>query len=314
MKCALLVGVNYVNDPANKLNGCIVDVVNVSNMLVDAYDYDRANIVILRDDINVASTMPTRSNILNALKTLVSKSANCTEIWFHYSGHGSQVKDNSRDEADGLDEVIVPCDFMQKGVIVDDELLSIIKESKCTTILLTDSCHSGSIFDLGWSFENKNGTFVKTQNNKQLIQNPNIFMFSGCRDNQTSADAYSNFAVQAVGAFTTSFIDSLRANHHNVSIFKLYRDICTTLGQGGFLQFPILSSSSQNVDYTFVRASPMSSTKSVIPLPVPVKPVPLPVSKPVSKPVPVPVPVKPATTLKKNVFFNNMNYVINPNK
>ena len=269
MKSALLVGVNYVSDPVNKLNGCVDDVVNISNMLVDAYDYDRANIVILRDDLNSAGAMPTRANILSALKTLVSKSANCTEIWFHYSGHGSQVKDNSRDEVDGLDEVIVPCDFMQNGFIVDDELFTIIKDSKCTTILLTDSCHSGSVFDLGWSFENKMGTFVKTQNNSQLIQNPNIFMFSGCRDTQTSADDYSNFAVQAVGAFTTSFIDSLRANHHNVSIFKLYSDICTALGQGGFVQFPILSSSSQVVDYSFVRASPITSAKAVIPKPVP---------------------------------------------
>jgi len=274
------VGVNYVSDPVNKLNGCIDDIVNMSNMLVDAYDYDRANIMMLRDDFNVAGTMPTRANILNSLKALVAKSASCTEIWFHYSGHGSQVKDNSRDEADGLDEVIVPCDFMQKGFIIDDELFAIIKDSKCTTILLTDSCHSGSVFDLEWSFENKNGTFLKTQNNSQLIQNPNIFMFSGCKDTQTSADAYSNFAMQAVGAFTTSFIESLRANHHNVSIFKLYSDVCTLLGQSGFVQFPILSSSSDVANYSFVRASPV---------------------------LPVPAPI---TITKKSVFINNMNQIM----
>jgi uncharacterized caspase-like protein len=267
-------------------------------MLVDAYDYDRANIVMLRDDFNNSSTMPTRANILNALKALVAKSANCTEIWFHYSGHGSQVNDTNRDEADRLDEVIVPCDFNQNGIIADDELVAIIKNSKCTTILITDSCHSGTIFDLKWSFENKNGTFVKTKNNNQLIQNPNVFMFSGCKDTQTSADTYSNFEAQAVGAFTTAFIESLRANHHNVSIFKLYRDICTTLGQGGFVQFPILSSSSESVDYSFVRASPVASAKAVI---VPIKPVPVPTK---------PVPTKPVPVTKKSVFINNMNHII----
>jgi hypothetical protein len=301
MKCALLVGINYVSDPANKLNGCIYDVVNMRNMLIDSYDYDQSNIVILRDDMNNSGTMPTRANILNALKTLIAKSVNCTEIWFHYSGHGSQIKDANRDEVDGLDEVIVPCDFNQNGFIADDELVAIIKDSKCTTILITDSCHSGSSFDLKWSFEHKNGTFVKTQNNSQHIKNPNIFMFSGCKDIQTSADAYSNFAVQAVGAFTTSFIESLRANRHNVSIFKLYSDICTMLGQGGFVQFPILSSSNESGDYSFVRASPVASAKAVLPKPVPAKP----------KPVPMPVPTK---VTKKNVFINNMNNIITQNK
>jgi len=283
------VGVNYVSDPVNKLNGCIDDIVNMSNMLVDAYDYDRANIMMLRDDINGAGTMPTRANILNSLKSLIVKSASCTEIWFHYSGHGSQVKDVNRDESDGLDEVIVPCDFNQNGFIIDDELVNIIKDSKCTTILLTDSCHSGSVFDLKWSFENKNGSFLKTQNNSQYIQNPNIFMFSGCKDIQTSADAYSNFAMQAVGAFTTSFIESLRANHHNVSIFKLYSDVCTLLGQSGFVQFPILSSSSDVANYSFVRASPIASVKAA---PVPTKPI---------------IPVK-------TVIQSNMNYLLTVKK
>ena len=73
------------------------------------------------------------------------------------------------------------------------------------------------------------------------------------------------------------------------------------LGQGGFVQFPILSSSNESGDYSFVRASPVASTKAVLPKPVPTKP----------KPVPLPVPTK---VTKKNVFINNMNHIITQNK
>lgn len=42
--------------------------------------------------------------------------------FFHYSGHGGQVKDEAGDEEDGYDETIMPVDFMTNGQIIDDEL------------------------------------------------------------------------------------------------------------------------------------------------------------------------------------------------
>jgi hypothetical protein len=41
---------------------------------------------------------------------------------FHFSGHGSQQRDTSGEEADGLNETICPADFRAAGEIVDDEL------------------------------------------------------------------------------------------------------------------------------------------------------------------------------------------------
>lgn len=42
--------------------------------------------------------------------------------FFHYSGHGGQVKDEDGDDEDGFDETIMPIDFTTKGQIIDDEL------------------------------------------------------------------------------------------------------------------------------------------------------------------------------------------------
>ena len=144
-KKALLIGINYLADPSARLNGCINDVNNIADVLVDAYGYNLADIVKLRDDVSNPSQLPTRVNILNQLRTIIASSANCSEIWIHYSGHGSRIRDTNGDETDGIDEIIVPVDFRTKGFIVDDEIFNIIQNSKCKTMLVFDSCHSGTI-------------------------------------------------------------------------------------------------------------------------------------------------------------------------
>lgn len=256
MKKALLIGINYYSTPEVKLSGCVDDVYNIRGLLIDAYDYDITNIITLRDDELRAQYLPTRDNIINNLKSLVSQSANLEELWIHYSGHGSQIQDTNGDEKSGLDSFLVPCDYQQRGFIIDDELLNIIKNIKCRAILAFDSCHSGTMCDLPWSFEYKNSNgYIKTKNNNVVIQNPNIYMFSGCKDNQTSDDAYNNEGQEYAGAFTNALINAMRMNRHNVNCMILYRDICEYLKANRFEQIPIFSSSNPSPNYKFVRAT-----------------------------------------------------------
>ena len=259
MKKALLIGINYTSTPDAQLNGCIDDVINIRNTLIDAYDYESMNITILRDDELRAAYQPTRDNIINQLKSLVAQSGNLSELWIHYSGHGSQIRDTNRDEISGYDSMVIPSDFQRKGFILDDELLSIIKLIRCKAILVFDSCNSGTVCDLPWSFEYKNsGAYLKTKNNNVVIQNPNIYMLSGCKDNQTSADAYNNDAQRYLGAFTNALITSLRMNRHNVAFLTLYRDVCNYLIANEFTQIPIMSSSTQTPNHTFTRATQLT--------------------------------------------------------
>lgn len=255
MKKALLIGINYYSSPSVRLNGCIDDVNNIRGVLIDAYDYDLANIVTLRDDELRSQYQPTRDNIINNLKQLVSQTSQLEEIWIHYSGHGSQIQDTNGDEKGSLDSILVPCDYQTKGFILDDDLLAIVKNIKCRAILAFDSCHSGTVCDLPWSFEYVNTSkYVINKNNNVTVANPNIYMFSGCKDSQTSDDAYSNEGQQYVGAFTNALINALRMNRHNVNCMLLYRDICNYLKTNGFTQIPILSCSTQTPNYNFVRA------------------------------------------------------------
>jgi len=224
MKKALLIGVDYVKNPKVSLRGCVNDVINIRNMLIDAYDYEADNITILRDDV-MDFMHPIKSNILDQLNILANQSESLDEIWLHYSGHGSQIQ-NQNSKKRELVEIIIPMDYEAEGSIYDYELLEIIRKIKCRAILVFDCCHSGSICDMPWSFDFGDLTELKTlHTNTVIIENSNIYVLSGCRDSESSADS-SNGLDQSVGAFTNALIESLRASHHNISVVDLYKKTC----------------------------------------------------------------------------------------
>jgi hypothetical protein len=252
MKFALLIGCNYKNIPNARLYGCINDIINIKNMLIDAYDYINSNIIVLRDD--KPNLLPTRANIINNLTNVINESGNYEELWIHYSGHGSQYVDDNFDEIDGKDEVIVPYDFQTEGFITDDVIFNIIKNSKCKTIIVMDCCNSGSVCDLQWSFENNETSFDKNMNQNREIINPNIFMISGCKDHQYSNDIYDTENNESCGALTSTFIKCLRNSKHNIVLFTLYDNICNELITSGFPnQLPVLSSSTEYPEHTFQK-------------------------------------------------------------
>lgn len=259
-KRALLIGIKYISIPNISLHGCINDVVNMRNMLIDAYDYDPSAITILRDDIADLTKLPTCDNIIQQLFAIVGQSPNLDEIWIHYSGHGSQINhvDPNKTTDGKMDEVIVPMDYSSKGVITDFQLLDIIKRihPRCRAILLFDSCHSGTICDLPYNFQYSPATYPqysRTIIEGDQLQNSNIFVMSGCKDSQTSADSYSTLLQEPVGAFSSAVMDCLRASHHNISIMQLYQNVCANLIAEGFQQTPQLSSSSSNPTYIFTK-------------------------------------------------------------
>jgi uncharacterized caspase-like protein len=70
--------------------------------------------------------MPTRANIIDAMKWLVKDARKHDSLFFHFSGHGAQVPDLDGDEVDGFDEIIFPVDHKTQGYILDDLLHSIM--------------------------------------------------------------------------------------------------------------------------------------------------------------------------------------------
>lgn len=68
-----------------------------------------------------------------------------------HAGHGSQKRDWSGDESDGMNETICPSDFNSAGQIIDDELNKRLVNPLGRGVrlhALLDACHSGTGMDL----------------------------------------------------------------------------------------------------------------------------------------------------------------------
>ena len=141
VKRALLVGINkYKAVP--KLQGSLNDIETMRQILLTRWGFAEKNIRLLTDEA------ATRAGILAALDQLVSDTGPNDLVYFHYSGHGSQVEDLNGDETDDhLDETLVPQDGRSGDVrdITDDELDAIFARLRAKTALIVlDSCHSGT--------------------------------------------------------------------------------------------------------------------------------------------------------------------------
>nr|AFZ78842.1 clan CD family C14 metacaspase-like cysteine peptidase [Coptotermes formosanus] len=102
----------------------------------------------------------------------------------YYTGHGTQVTDTSGDEADGLDEAYV----FEDRFLIDDDLEKALdackKNNSVKVVLLSDCCHSGSIWDL------KEGKTV-----------PNVLALSASKDTQTAKQTQLDAKEQGVFTF-----------------------------------------------------------------------------------------------------------------
>lgn len=253
---ALLVGVNKYGLPGSDLQGCVNDVTNVRDILLKYFGFTVRQIRVLVDD------RATKKAILERLKWLVKDAKPGDRLLFHFSGHGSQIRDRDGDELkDRMDEIICPHDMDWDGTyIVDDDLKAVfsnIPEGVRLDVLL-DSCHSGTgtreaaglkqlppeqtikprfltpPVDIRMREEDDlKVQKIGTPNNPQ-----SHVLFSGCKDNQTSADAYIGGTYN--GAFTYYFCKHLRDVQGSLSRSDLLKRLRASLKHEGYSQVPQL--------------------------------------------------------------------------
>ena len=97
------------------------------------------------------SRVPTRENLLLAMRWLTEGCAAGDSLVFLFCGHGVQEVDLKDDEVDGYNEALCPADFEQSGVILDDEINETVVRPLGRGVKLhaiMDTCHSGTILDL----------------------------------------------------------------------------------------------------------------------------------------------------------------------
>ncbi|CAE6500190.1 unnamed protein product [Rhizoctonia solani] len=156
-KKALCIGINYLGRP-EELHGCVNDANGIAEFLILQFGFRRENILKLTDDSTDPHRLPTRANIISAMRWLVEDARPNDSLFFHYSGHGGQVEDLDGDEIDGYDEVIYPVDFKQSGHIVDDMIYDLVVRPLppgCRLTALIDCSHSGTALDLPYVYTSR---------------------------------------------------------------------------------------------------------------------------------------------------------------
>jgi len=141
-KLALLVGINKYK-AVDGLSGCVADVRNMQGLLRGKFDFPDDSIRVLTDE------QATHAAIVQAFKDhLIGRAADNAVVVFHYSGHGSRMKDPTGKSPSGEISTIVPHDSRTEGVydISADELrglFSLLTEKTKNVTFIFDSCHSG---------------------------------------------------------------------------------------------------------------------------------------------------------------------------
>jgi len=261
VKRAVLIGINYTaNDKLNTLSGCINDAAAMRGMLIDTYAYKDENVTVLRDDGKDGFTLPTRANIIQAIKNVVAQSADKDEIWIHYSGHGSFVVDEGNDEVDKRDEGILPSDFDEDTIriILDDELKTLFNNVKGTVMITQDCCNSGTGWDLPYMYTRQaSGSYARSVESPTFNQTTtkNIYMLSGSRDDQLAVETGERF-----GAFTDALMECLRRRSHRVSLFNLENDINELLKERQYEQRTVFTSANYNASQANITRSMFMSS------------------------------------------------------
>jgi len=262
-KKALLVGINDYKQ-VNDLRGCVNDVLDMHFSLRSLFGFQTHEIRVLTD------SRATKDNILHRLKWLVQGAKAGDYLIFHFSGHGSQIRDRDGDEelTDHLDELICPHDMDWDGSYITDDTLNLIFKSVPEGVLLEvflDCCHSGTgLREMGLTpppdLLPEHPTFNRylpppadillrfsgdedRLTVRSFVKNPkkrarkHHVLWAACLDKQTSADAFIGDRYH--GAFTYFFNKHLRRTP-NVSRSDLLQKVRASLLHGGYSQIPQL--------------------------------------------------------------------------
>jgi len=158
---------------------------------------------------------PRKSTFLNFLGRFLESIEK--QLVVFYVGHGTRTADISGDETDGFDEAMVFVD----GNLVDDTLVETLENFKnrsSRVILITDACHSGSIWDI-------QGASIKGRRIP-----PNIMSISAANDSQTAKQTFLEKEDQ--GIFSYNFRKTVKSSS-NISANELKKQMTTQLRKFG---------------------------------------------------------------------------------
>jgi metacaspase-1 len=269
---ALLIGINKYQIAGADLRGCVNDVKDLRDALIEFHGFKKSDIAVLTDG------NATKKAIETGIKTLMRASKKGDVAVLHYSGHGSNVPDDNSDEADGRDEILCPTDLDWKDPLRDDWLrgtLDAVHADARLTVIM-DCCHSGTntrailppdapvkerYLPSPWGLaavESRRSVPKKvtselrrsarrTRQARDIVaaELPEV-LITGCRDTQTSADAFINGRYN--GALTFALVDAIRKSRGRLTYRELHDRASRVLKTRRFEQVPQLEGRASHFD------------------------------------------------------------------
>lgn len=254
-KKALCIAINDYPGYNNDLKGCVNDAKNWSQLLQNKYGFTIVDTLLDRKATKVA--------VYHAIKKLVKQAKDGDILVITYSGHGTNVRDTSRDEADGRDEAWC----MYDGNLIDDDIKKLIAglPSGVKLTVISDSCHSGTVTrafmeatNAGEYDEYIKARYMPPEDDieafaissmplEKAVFEPRSGMkeilISGCKSTEYSYDARIN--GQATGAFSYHAINILK-NNPGITYEDFYKKLREQLPTRRFSQTPQLEGSEEN--------------------------------------------------------------------
>jgi hypothetical protein len=223
-KRAVLCGSNYPRTPY-QLTGCLNDVANMTTLL-RSYGYTEISQVTDR-----TPARPTARNLLAAFTWLLRTANAGDTLFFHFSGHGSFEQG-----AYEQDDLLIGCDLVSVKDDVLKHTLRAYLKPKTRLIAVFDNCFSGTQLDLRYNYLSSDQPNVDTTKDETKAH---VYMFSGCSDQQTSADAFIN--GKYCGAMSFVF-QQVFSNKKPVTFRNCLLQMRKSLAARGFDQIPQLQS------------------------------------------------------------------------
>lgn len=228
------------------------------------------------EDVKVLKTKDdtTYDNIIKTFESFLIKQTDPGDIvYFHFSGHGSQVEDDEKhgknqkvgDELDGADESLVPSDYVTQDDgsknIRDDDIEKLLAQLSGRHVTVTvDACYSGTITRGGLRLVR--GTKLPrplVANRKGMEDGPSgifpegvalpgsLVVISAARNNQLAVETFDKATNKTMGALSSSLIRALSTAGTETTYRDLFEKLNDDITREIVDQNPQLEGSRDNI-------------------------------------------------------------------
>ncbi|MGB9182094.1 MAG: caspase family protein [Pyrinomonadaceae bacterium] len=257
-KKAFCVGINDYPFEGNDLKGCVNDAEAWAALLKDHFDFT--------DVKTLTDKNATKANIVAGIKNLLAGAKSGDILVFTNASHGTYVADTDGDEP-GYDEALCPYDT-DSNLLIDDELREIFTgiPSGVMLTVVSDSCHSGSVTrvlpgqayrkarklePVVWGGKELTSEEMRAARKLQKGEKEKFpesgmreILLSGCKSNQTSADAF--IANTFRGAMSYYAIKAITDANYKLTYEQLHNSLLPMLEDESYEQVPQLEGNDEN--------------------------------------------------------------------